>query len=169
MSLAVYDALGRFYNWQQLPKSDSDSPFFGFSGCNRSNLESVLIGLRSDYGDWINADAAARTSTFSRVAWDYNASTGADYSGIIKFCNWVLVAANGDSDVRDWLRGGSFDTFDYIAKVVSETASSAASSAADTIKYGVEYQGEAEKTLLNRVLPVAGLVAACILVKKVLD
>lgn len=168
MSLAIYDTIGNFYGWQQMPKNDAGAPFFGFSGCNRSTLESVLEGLRVD-NSWMGQTAAARSSFFARVAWDYSASTGADYNGLLKWCNWVYVAANGEKAVSDWLGGAEFSTLDYYVKVVKDAVTDTAQEAAETIKYGIEYQGEAEKTLLNRVLPVVGLVAACYLVKKVLD
>lgn len=152
-----------------MPKNDAAAPFFGFSGCNRSTLESVLEALRVNSAAWLGQTAAARSDYFARIAWDYSASTGADYNGLLKWCNWVYVAANGDSAVKDWLGGSEFTTIDYYTKVIKEAVSDTAQEAAETLEYGVKYQGEAEKTLLNRVLPVVGLVAACYLVKKVLD
>lgn len=169
MSLPIYDAIGRAYSWQQLPRDDSGATFFGFAGLDRSTLETILQGMRDGYGNWIDADQNTRSSTFARVAWDYSAMTGASYDGIYKFCFWVYSAALKDPDIMEWLRGGNFGTVDYIVKVVSEAAGSAASSAAETVKYGVEYQGEPEKTLINRVLPFAAIIAVCILAKKIID
>lgn len=168
MSLPIYDTIGRFFGWRQMPKDDAGAPFFGFIGCTRSTLESVLEGLRAD-NSWIGQTAAARSSFFNRIAWDYSAATGADYNGLVKWCNWVYVAEQGDTAVKDWLGGGRFETIDYFAKVIKEAVTDTAQAAAETIEYGVKYQGEAEKTLLNRVLPVVGIVAACYLVKKILD
>ena len=168
MSLPIYDTIGRFYGWRQMPKDDAAAPFFGFSGCTRSTLESVLEALRTD-NSWTGQTAAARSAFFSRIAWDYSAATGADYNGLVKWCNWVYVAAQGDMSVKDWLGGAEFSTLDYYLKTIKEAVSDKAQAAAETIEYGVEYQGEAEKTLLNRVLPVVGLVSACYLVKKILD
>lgn len=169
MSLPVYDTIGRFYGWQQMPKNDAGAPFFGFTGCTRSTLDSLLNALRDYSGEWVGQTAAARSAFFNRLAWDFSASTGADFNGLVKWCNWVYVACNGDKDVLDWIKGGEFSTLDYYSKVIKEAVSDTAQAAAETIEYGVKYQGEAEKTLLNRVLPVVGLVAACYLVKKVLD
>lgn len=168
MSLPIYDTIGNFYGWQQMPKNDAAAPFFGFTGCNRSTLESVLSALRSD-SSWLGQTAAARSSYFSRIAWDFSASTGADYNGILKWCNWVYVAANGEKAVKDWLGGSDFGTLDYYVKTIKDTVTDTAKAAAETIQYGIEYQGEPEKTLLNRVFPVVGLVAACYLAKKILD
>lgn len=169
MSLPIYDTIGRIYGWQNMPKNDAAAPFFGFSGCTRSNLESVLLAMRSDSGAGVGLTAAARQSYFARIAWDISAATGADYNGLIKFCNWVFVAANKDSDVMDWLGGESFTTIDYIVKTITDTVSDKAQAAAETIEYGIEKETAAGKTIFDRVLPVIGIVAACYLVKKVLD
>lgn len=169
MSLPIYDTIGRFFGWQQMPKNDAAAPFFGFAGCNRSTLESVLDALRDGAANWLDQNAAARSSYFARVAWDFSASTGADYNGLLKWCNWIYVAANGESAVKEWITGGDFSTLDYYAKVIKEAIKDTSQEAAETIEYGVKYQGETEKTLINRVLPVVGIVAACYLVKKILD
>lgn len=169
MSLAIYDVIGNFYGWQQMPKS-GNAVFFGFAGCTRDVLETALVALRSNYAaSFVDLDNAARGDIFARVAWDVSASTGADYSGIVKWLNWVYVAAKGDTAVLDWLKGGAFTAFDYVTKTIKDTISSGAQQVAETIEYGASYQGQAEKTLLNRVLPVVGIVATCYLVKKVLD
>ena len=169
MSLAIYDVIGNFYGWRQIPKS-GNAVFFGFAGCVRDALETALIAMRDQYGaGWVDASASERASNIARISWDVSASTGADYSGLVKWLNWVYVAAKGEPALLDWLRGGSFTAFDYITKTISDAVSSTASQAAETIEYGVNYQGQAEKTLLNRVLPVVGLLAACYLLKKVLD
>lgn len=168
MALAIYDAIGDFYTWQQMPKAAG--VFFGFSGCTREALESALIALRSGYGaEWIEATAAARSGYMGRVAWDISATTGADYDGIYKFLNWAYVAAKGRTDVLEWFKGGEFTAVDYYTGLISDTISDKAAAAAETIKYGLEYESPAQKTFFNTILPVAGILGACYLVKKVLD
>lgn len=168
MALAIYDAIGDFYQWQQMPKAAG--VFFGFSGCTREALESALIALRSGYGaEWIDATAAARSGYLARVAWDISATTGADYDGVFKFLNWAYVAANGRPDVLEWFKGGEFTALDYYTGLIADTISDKAAAAAETIKYGVEYESPAQKTFFNTILPVAGILGTCYLVKKVLD
>ena len=168
MALAIYDAIGDFYQWQQMPKAAG--VFFGFSGCTREALESALIALRSGYGaEWIDATAAARSGYLSRVAWDISATTGADYDGIYKFLNWAYVAANGRADVLNWFKGGEFTAVDYYTGLISETISDKASAVSETIKYVIEYESPAQKTFLKTILPVAAILGTCYLVKKVLD
>ena len=168
MALAIYDAIGDFYNWQQMPKAAG--VFFGFSGCTREALESALIALRSGYGaEWIDTTAAARSGYLGRVAWDISATTGADYNGVFKFLHWAYVAAKGRADVLDWFKGGEFTAVDYYAGLISDTISDKAAEAAETIKYGVEYESPAQKTFFTTFLPVAAILGTCYLVKKVLD
>lgn len=168
MALAIYDAIGDFFNWQQMPKAEG--VFFGFSGCTREALESALIALRSGYGaEWIDATAAARSGYLGRVAWDISATTGADYDGIYKFLNWAYVAAKGRADVLNWFKGGEFTAVDYYTGLIADTISDNAAAAAETIKFGLEYESPAQKTFLNTILPVAAILGTCYLVKKVLD
>lgn len=168
MALAIYDAIGDFYDWQQMPKAEG--VFFGFSGCTREALESALVALRSGYGaEWIDATAAARSGYLGRVAWDISATTGADYDGIYKFLNWAYVSAKGRADVLNWFKGGEFTAVDYYTGLIADTISDKAAAAAETIKFGLEYESPAQKTFLNTILPVAAILGTCYLVKKVLD
>ena len=168
MALPIYDAIGDFYDWRQMPKAAG--VFFGFSGCTREVLENALIALRSGYGaEWIDTTAAARSGYLGRVSWDISATTGADYDGIYKFLNWAYVAAKGRPDVLAWFNGGEFTAVDYYTGLIADTISDKAAAAADTIKYGVEYESPAQKTFFNTILPVAAIIGTCYLVKKVLD
>jgi hypothetical protein len=169
MSLAIYDAIGDFYNWQQMPKNDNGI-FFGFAGCTRKVLEDALIALRYGYGDaWVTGDKSVRDGYLGRVAYDISASKGADYDGIYKFLNWAYVAANREPVVLDWFKGGEFTAVDYYTNLIKNTISDKAAAVSETIKYGVEYESPAQKTIFSTILPVAAIVGACYLVKKVLD
>ena len=133
MALAIYDVIGDFYDWRQMPKAAG--VFFGFSGCTREALESALIALRSGYGaEWIDTTAAARSGYFGRVAWDISATYGADYDGIYKFLNWAYVAAKGRPDVLAWFNGGEFTAVDYYTGLIADTISEKAAAAADTLR-----------------------------------
>lgn len=169
MSLPVYDIIGRWYGWNQMPKNDNDPLFFGFSGCNRSNLERVLNLLRNSWGSgWFTADPAQRSAYFMQLAQSTASNTLADPDGVYKFCYWVYSAAVGDSDVKKWLEGGDFGTLDYYGRLISDTLSDTAQQAKETIEYGLEYETTTEKTIKSAI-PVIGLVAACYLIKKILD
>ena len=169
MALPIYDTIRNFYGGSSsIPKNDAAAPFFGFSGCTRTVLEDVLAALRAD-NSWIGQTAAARSSFFSRVAWDFSASTGADYDGLLRWCNYVFVASQGDKAVLDWLGGAAFDTFAYYAKVIKEGVSETAQQVAENIEYGLKYESPAQKTFFNTILPVAAILGTCYLVKKVLD
>jgi hypothetical protein len=169
MSLAIYDAIGDFYKWQQMPKNDNGI-FFGYNGCTREVLESALIAMRDRYGsEWIGATADARSGYIGLVARDISATTGAEYDGIYKFLFWAAVAAKGRQDVMSWFNGGEFTAVDYYVNLIKDTISDKASSAVETIKYGVEKESPAEKTIFSTILPVAAILGACYLVKKVLD
>ena len=169
MALAIYDAIGDFFNWQNVPKKNG--PYFlGFSGCTREVLENSLIALRSGYGaEWIDATAAARSGYLGRVAWDISATYSADYDGVYKFLNYAYVAAKGFPDVLSWFNGGEFTAVDYYTGLIADTISDKAAEAVETIKYGVEYESPAQKTFFNTILPVAGILGTCYLVKKLLD
>lgn len=169
MALAIYDKIGDFFGWQNVPKK-TGTEFLGFSGCTRDVLENALIALRSGYGaEWIDATATARSGYLGRVAWDISATYDADYNGVYKFLNYAYVAAKGDSNVQKWFAGGEFTAIDYYTGIIADTISTTATAAADTIKYGVEYETTTQKTFFNTILPVAGILGACYLVKKVLD
>lgn len=168
MSLAVYDAIRDFYGGQQMPAGNTGL-FFGMTGCTRSALERCAENLRANRGAWLGVDAATRAATFSNVASLTAAETGADIDGLIKFCNWCYVAANGDKDVFNWFNGGDFSRLDYWGKVISDTAKTTAQNVAQTVEYGIEYETPAEKTFINKILPVAALLGCCYLAKKILD
>ena len=171
MSLPIYDAIRDFYGYSgsiNLPAGDN-GVFFGFAGCTRSVLEYALNLLRSKLGAWYGVDDSTRRTRFYEISRATSNATGADVEGVNKFCNWAFVAAKGDADIYSWFAGADFGTLDYWGKVFSDTFTSKAQNVAETIEYGINYETKAEKTLINRVLPVAGLVAACFLLEKVLD
>ena len=168
MSLAIYDAIGDWYAWAQMPKNDN-GVFFAFTGCTRSALEKCIEILRANRGAWLGADSVTANAAFSMIASETAANTGADMDGVIKFCNWVLTATRGDSDIYNYFAGGDFSRLDYWSKLISDTVTGKAERAAEIIQYGVEYESPAQKTILDRVLAAGYILGACYIVKKVLD
>lgn len=167
MSLAVYDAIRDFYGGQQMPEGNTGL-FFSMTGCTRSALERCAENLKANHGAWLGTDAATRKTTFSNVASLTAAETGADIDGLYKFCNWCFVAANGDKDIYNWFTGGDFSRLDYWGKVANEFIEGKKQYVSESIELFAQ-QTETEKTLINRILPVIGILGACYIVKKVLD
>lgn len=173
MALAIYDTIGDFYSWREIPRLVG--VFSGYSGCTRPVLEDMLIVLRSTYadGEWITDDKSARERYFGRIAWDISATTGADYNGLLEFLNWVFVAAKGSPDVRAWFNWKEtnpiYDFTTSAADTITQTASTISTAATDVIKFGYETIQETKKTLFGSILPVVAILGTCYLVKKVLD
>lgn len=165
---AIYDVVGRYYGWQQMPKRD-DGLFFGKSGCTRKALEYTIQVLRDSFPLWsTKTDSYGRNSVFAMIGKQVSEETGADASGIKTFCNWVYMAAANDRDVYAFLSGGDYSAWDNIKKVVSETVSEKAESIAETVEYGINYETKAESTI-STLIPVIGILGACYLVKKIID
>lgn len=165
---AIYDAIGRFFDWQQMPKGYT-GVFFGFDGCTRSVLEYTIDALRDNWArDWINASAETRMEIFREIAASIASQSGADDNGIYKWCFWCYVAARGDRDIYGYFAGGDFSRWDYIKKTVSETLSDKAEALRETVEYGIDYDTKAG-TAISGLIPVLGILGACYLVKKILD
>lgn len=165
---AIYDQIGRFFNWAKMPSS-STGVFFGFSGCTRSTLEYTIDVLRSNWSsDWVRDDYIGRSAVLWRISNAVANETGADANGIFKWCNWCRIAALGDSDIYGYFSGGDFTTWDSVKKTVSETISAKAEALKETVEYGVNYETKAGSTI-SALIPVVGILGACYLVKKILD
>lgn len=165
---AIYDTIGDFFGWRQMPKT-WPGVFFGFTGTTRAALERLIEKLRANGGAWLTLEKSARDSVFTDVSSENAAATGADIDGCIKFCNWCLVAARGVPAVNAYFGGADYSRAQYVIDTIQTGLTSTAAAAADTIEYGINYETEAEKTLKSGLLPVLGILAACFLVKKVLD
>lgn len=168
MSLAIYDAIRDVYSGQQLPSGDA-GVFFGYSGCTRSTLEYALNLLRGNLGSWFDVSAATKDAFFRSVANTTANATGCDRDGIVKYCNWCLVAAKKDPYIKNWFSGGDYSTIDYWVNKITCTVTSTASEVAETVEYGLTKETQAEKTIFGTIFPVLGVLGACYLVKKILD
>lgn len=165
---AIYDQIGRFFNWAQMPDS-STGVFFGFDKCTRSALEYTIDVLRANWArGWITDDYDTRSAIFREIASEVSSQTGADPAGIFKWCNWCKVAAQGDSDIYGYFAGGDFTAWDSIKKTVSETVSAKAEALRETVEYGIDYETKAGSAI-SGLIPVIGILGACYLVKKILD
>lgn len=165
---AIYDQIGRFFSWAQMPTSSS-GVFFGFAGCTRSTLEYTIDVLRSNWSsNWVRDDFEGRSAVLRRISQEISRETGADANGIFKWCNWCRIAALGDSDIYGYFSGGDFTAWDSLKKTVSETISAKAEALKDTVEYGVNYETSAGSTI-SMLIPVAGILGVCYLVKKILD
>lgn len=166
--IAIYDAIRDMYGGQQLPAGDS-SVFFGFFGCTRSNLERMLNVLRSSWNRWAYASESEQKQIFKDLSTQVAQATGAAQEGLYKFCFWVSSASEKDHDIKSWLSGGDFSSLDYWLKSAGGFISDTAQNVKETVEYGINYESPAEKTFFSAVLPVAGILGVCYLVKKVLD
>lgn len=166
----LYNAIGRYYGWQQMPTGYTGN-FFGFQGCTRSALEYTIKVMRSSFAlGWYTSDSSQRKMVMEAIAEAVSAETGADEQGILKFENWVYSAAKKDADIYDYLSGGktSYTFIDDTIKNVSETVSTAASNIAETVDYGVSL-ATPTGTLIENLLPVAWIAGAAYIVKQFLD
>lgn len=164
----IYDAIGRFYGWAQMPKDDT-GVFFGFAGCTRKVLIYTLECMRNAFAaGWYTDNYFTRSTQLKALSQQIANETGADVDGVYKWCNWVYSACTKDTDILGYMAGGEFSKIDYYKKVVSENVSEAAQQVAETVDYGIKYESPAEKKF-SAVLPVIGILGACYIVKKVLD
>lgn len=164
----IYDAIGRFYNWSEMPQDDT-GVFFGFAGCTRKVLIYAIECMRNTFASgWYTSDFFTRSTQLKALAQQIANETGASAEGLYKWCSRVYSACTKDSDILGYMAGGDFSKIDYYKKVVSENVSEAAQQAAETVEYGINYESHAEKKF-SAVLPVVGILGACYIVKKVLD
>lgn len=162
----IYNAIGRFYAWAQMPKGD-DGVFFGYAGCTRKVLIYTIECMRNSFAaGWYTENFTTRSGLLKQLAKQVAQETGASEDGVYKWACWVYSACTKDSDILGYLAGGEFTTVDYVKKVVSETASDTAQSVAETVEYGVKYDTGTERTI-NKLLPVVGIAGACYIAYKI--
>ena len=171
----IYDAVGKVFSWQQMPREYGAGVFFGFSGFDRKAMEYTIDTMRANYGEgWYNSDNATTQGIFTDIANAVSAETGADANGIKTFCNWVFIACKRDNDVWNYLSGGTFDTFDALKKKVStdvESLEQGLKEAAETIEYGLSQESGFSINFdkYRGVLPVIAILAGLLVVKKIID
>lgn len=164
----IYDAIGRFYSWSEMPKDDT-GVFFGFAGCTRNVLIYTLECMRNTFAaGWFTPDFFTRSTQLKALAQQIANETGASAEGLYKWCSRVYSACTKDADILGYMAGGEFSKIDYYKKVISENVSETAEQVAENIEYGIKYESPAEKKF-SAVLPVVSILGVCYLVKKVLD
>ena len=133
----IYNAVGNFYQWQQMP--ESRGTFCGFENMTRAVLIDAIEALQSNaaYLNFQSDSKENRDFWFNEAYKDLKASgkdAGAHYSGFIKWFNWLYVAAAGNKSIRDYFGGKPYTLSEYVGEVIGEKLSNVA----DTIEYGLE-------------------------------
>lgn len=134
----IYNKIGDFFGWRNMPK-DSSGVFFGYAGLTRAVMIDAIEALQanSSYLNFENDSKENRDFWFEQAYKDLlnsGKTGGASKSGIIKWFNWLYVAAAGDKEIKDFFGGKPYSFTDYITGVISDKVSSAK----ETIEYGLE-------------------------------
>lgn len=134
----IYNAVGRFYGWQQMPKT-STGVFFGFPGMTRAVMIDAIEALQmySSYLTFNNDEQSNKNFWFNEA---YNElkregkTGGAAKEAFTKWFNWLYVAAAGDSDIKDFFGGKPYTTADYIGSIIADKLADVS----ETVEYGLE-------------------------------
>lgn len=170
----IYDVIYKFYGGQQLPAYYGSGVYYGYTGCTRIVLEYTLCLLRENYALWFEVDDEQMKSAFNEIAAQVAQQTGADATGIYKWCFWVFNATRRNETVRDYMSGGSYGLIDAVT-TKAEEAKEAIQQAAENIEYGLTYQSDFEKGIssifggFKGLLPVVAVVGGLLLMKKIID
>lgn len=121
-----------------MPK-DSSGVFFGYAGLTRAVLISAIEALQDNAG-YLNFESDSKENRdfwFEEAYRDLSESGktgGAAKSGLIKWFNWLYVAAAGNSDIKDFFGGKPYSFTQYVTGVISDKLSDVS----ETIEYGLE-------------------------------
>lgn len=121
-----------------MPK-DSSGVFFGYAGLTRAVLISAIEALQANAG-YLNFESDSKENRdfwFEEAYRDLSESGktgGAAKSGLIKWFNWLYVAAAGNSDIKDFFGGKPYSFTQYVTGVISDKLSDVS----ETIEYGLE-------------------------------
>ena len=173
----IYAAIRRFYNNNANMPDDTTGVFFqasgaGFTGCTKAILVKTIEALQMTAG-WLDApDNATRQSIFEYVAREIGVAGNCEPSGILKFCNWCYVAANGVPEIYNYFAtpGSKYTIIDDIVARVS----TGVSENVEAVKENVEYlvTPSSTSTTYSRINPVIKWAilgtAAYIIIRKIL-
>jgi len=160
----AYKNLYDFYNGNKNLPRYNDEVFFGYSGCVRQILLVTLNAMRENWGlNWYNTDNVNRQAIFSEIAAEIWAKSGFafDVNALIKFQNWVFVAAQKTPQLLNYLKGGSYGDFVNIQTAISDVSdkvSSGISSAVDVVKEVITIPSESVN-LFTRIAPALKWIA----------
>ena len=121
-----------------MPK-DSSGVFFGYTGLTRAVLINAIEALQANAG-YLNFESDSKENRdfwFEEAYKDLaNAGKtgGAAKAGLIKWFNWLYVAAAGNKDIKDFFGGKPYSFTQYVTGVISDKLSDVS----ETIEYGLE-------------------------------
>lgn len=136
----IYNAVGRFFGWQNIPQNDT-GVFFGFAGMTRPVMIAAIEALQrnSAYLDFKTDNRENRDFWFNAAYLDIvsmNATGGAPVEAFTKWFNWLYVAAAGNDDIRAYFGGRPYSVADYVGAIIGEKLTDAK----ETIEYGLEQE-----------------------------
>ena len=133
----IYNAVGKFYGWQQMP--ETRGTFWGFENMTRPVLVYAIEALQNNSA-YLNfkTDSAENRNFWFNEAYNDLVSAGRDAGapkeGFIKWFNWLYVAAAGNNSIREFFGGKPYTLSQYVGEVVGEKLSNIG----ETIEYGLE-------------------------------
>lgn len=140
----VYEAVYKFYGGRQLPKDES-GVFFGFDGCNKVVLLYTINAMRENWSlGWFTDNATQRAAALSEIAADVwtDSKFTASIPGIIKFENWVFVAAKSNANLQRYFSGGEYGQLTNISDAITNAVSNVTNTAVDIVKTVVTVPSE---------------------------
>ena len=157
----IYARVRAFYqNNENLPDmlgnwffSYSNPP--GFYGVTKSVLIKTIEVLH-ETGGWLDGSDVTRKLIFENIASLVAEATNCDRAGIVKFCNWCFVAANGDTSIYKYFSNpaAKYTVFNKIADAVSDTATKTKDTVIDMAEYAVTPSATA-KAGINPIIKYA--------------
>lgn len=150
----VYEALYKFYGGRQLPTGTNDV-FFGFPGCTKTVCLVTINAMRDNWGlGWFTDNKTQRDAAFSEIAagvW-MDSKFNADINGIIKFENWVYVAAKSSSAMQGYFAGGDYGDLTNIATAARDAINSIVSTGKDIVTSVLTVPGDSVN-LVTKLTP----------------
>lgn len=140
----AYEAVYKKFGGQQLP-TDENGVFFDFPGCTKVVLLYTINAMRENWDlNWYDGNATTRAAAFSEIAADVWTNSGftASIPGIIKFENWVFVAAKSNENLRRYFAGGEYGQLTNISDAISNAVSTVTDTAVDIVKTVVTVPSE---------------------------
>lgn len=132
----VYEAVYRTYSGQNMPTGENDV-FFGFKGCTKVVLLVLINSMRENWSlGWFTDDRVKREAAFAEIAADVwmQSNFQCDISGLVKFENWVFVAAKKYPAMVEYFSGGTYGDLTNIATAATDLVTDVASGAVEVVK-----------------------------------
>lgn len=141
------DALGTFFF------AESNPP--GFYGVTKDVLLKT-VEILHETGGWLDGPDVTRKLIFETVATMVADATSCDRAGIVKFCNWCFVAANGDESIKKYFANptAKYTVIDKLKDSLSDTVTNVKESTIDMAEYAVTPSATA-KAGINPIIKYA--------------